>query len=78
MKKINQKIKNDIEFSIKVDSLKNTHTYAKAGLMIRRNLYGKSSHGIINLFQKKVVPEQKDKDKHVISHAIYNYIMEKL
>jgi hypothetical protein len=42
------------------------------------NEWGVKYHGIINLFQKKVVPEQKDKDKHVISHAIYNYIMEKL
>jgi hypothetical protein len=42
------------------------------------NEWGVQYHGIINLFQKKVAPEQKDKDKHVISHAIYNYIMEKL
>ena len=42
------------------------------------NEWGVKYHGIIHLFQKKVVPEQKDKDKHVISHAIYNYIMEKL
>ena len=45
-----QKIKNDFEFTIKVDSLKNTHPYAKAGLMIRRNLYDNSAHGIINFF----------------------------
>ena len=45
-----QKIKNDFELTIKVDSLKNTHPYAKAGLMIRRNLYDNSAHGIINFF----------------------------
>ena len=45
-----QKIKNDFEFSIKVDSLKNTHPYAKAGLMIRKSLNDNSSHGIINIF----------------------------
>ena len=32
----------------------------------------------VDLFQKKVVTEQKDADKHVITHPIYNYIMEKL
>ena len=42
------------------------------------NEWGVQYHGIINPFQKKVAPEQKDKDKHVITHAIYNYIMEKL
>ena len=42
------------------------------------NEWGVQYHGIITLFQKKVVAEQKDKDKHVISHAIYNYVMEKL
>ena len=42
------------------------------------NEWGVKYHGIIHLFQKKVASEQRDKDKHVISHAIYNYIMEKL
>ena len=42
------------------------------------NEWGVQYHGIIDLFQKQVAPEQKDKDEHVMSHAIYNYIMEKL
>ena len=42
------------------------------------NEWGVRYHGIIDLFQKKVVTEQKDADKHVITHPIYNYIMEKL
>ena len=42
------------------------------------NEWGVQYHGIITLFQQKAVPEQKDKDKHIISHAIYNYVMEKL
>jgi hypothetical protein len=35
-------------------------------------------HNIIMLMQQKVVSQQKDKEKNIISHAIYNYIMEKL
>jgi hypothetical protein len=35
-------------------------------------------HDIITLFQQKVAPEQKDKEKNIITHAIYNYVMEKL
>ena len=42
------------------------------------NEWGVKYHDIITLFQKKVAPQQKDKEKNVISHAIYNYMMEKL
>ena len=35
-------------------------------------------HNVITLIQKKVAPQQRDEEKNVISHAIYNYIMEKL
>ena len=42
------------------------------------NEWGVHYHGIINLFQQKVAHQQKDSEKNVISHAIYNYIMEKL
>jgi hypothetical protein len=45
-----RKIEGDFSFSVKVDSLKNTHPYAKAGIMIRKNLNKKSAHGIINVF----------------------------
>ena len=45
-----QKLNNDFSLSIKVDSLKNTHQYAKAGLMIRKSLNKNSAHGIINIF----------------------------
>ncbi len=45
-----QKLNNDFSISIKVDSLKNTHQYAKAGLMIRKSLNKNSAHGIINIF----------------------------
>ena len=37
------------------------------------NEWGVQYHGIIDLFQKQVVPQQKDSEKNVI----YNYIMEK-
>jgi hypothetical protein len=40
--------------------------------------WGVKYHNIITLIQQKVVPQQKDKEKNIISHAIYNYIMEKL
>jgi len=40
--------------------------------------WGIKYHNIITLMQQKVVSQQKDKDKNVISHAVYNYIMEKL
>jgi hypothetical protein len=42
------------------------------------NEWGVQYHGIIDLFQKQVVPQQKDSEKNVITHAIYNYTMEKL
>jgi len=42
------------------------------------NEWGIQYHDIITLFQKKVAPQQKDLEKNIISHAIYNYIMEKL
>ena len=63
------------ELCFKFEPVANNKKYIKTHAS---NEWGVQYHGIINLFQKKVVPEQKDKDKHVISHAIYNYIMEKL
>ena len=42
------------------------------------NEWGVKYHDIITLFQKKVAPQQKDAEKNIISHAIYNYTMEKL
>ena len=45
-----QKINGDFSFSVKVDSLKDTHYYAKAGIMVRKNLNKNSAHGIINVF----------------------------
>jgi len=42
------------------------------------NEWGMQYHDIITLFQQKVAPEQKDKEKNIITHAIYNYVMEKL
>jgi len=42
------------------------------------NEWGVKYHDIITLFQKKVAHEQKDKEKNIISHAIYNYTVEKL
>jgi len=42
------------------------------------NEWGVQYHGIIDLFQQKVAHQQKDSEKNVISHAIYNYMMEKL
>tara|TARA_R110000824_G_scaffold312998_1_gene499892 strand:+ start:40 stop:813 length:774 start_codon:yes stop_codon:yes gene_type:complete len=42
------------------------------------NEWGMQYHDIITLFQQKVAPEQKDKEKNVITYAIYNYVMEKL
>ena len=40
--------------------------------------WGVKYHNIITLVQQKVVPQQRDKEKNIISHAIYNYIMEKI
>ena len=45
-----QKINGDFSFSVKVDSLKDTHYYAKAGIMVRKSLNKNSAHGIINVF----------------------------
>jgi len=42
------------------------------------NEWGVKYHDIITLFQKKVAPQQKDSEKNIISHAIYNYTVEKL
>ena len=47
---VHTKLEGDFNFSVKVDSLKDTHHYAKAGIMIRKNLRKNSSHGILNLF----------------------------
>ena len=35
-------------------------------------------HNLLTLIQKKVAPQQRDSEKNIITHAIYNYIMEKL
>jgi len=40
--------------------------------------WGVKYHKIITLFQQVVAPEQKDKDKNIITHKVYNYVMEKL
>ena len=40
--------------------------------------WGVKYHNIITLFQQVVAPEQKDDDKNIITHKVYNYIMEKL
>ena len=40
--------------------------------------WGVKYHNIITLIQRKVAKEQQDQNKNVISHAVYNYIMEKL
>jgi|TARA_R100000789_G_scaffold56659_2_gene54943 hypothetical protein len=40
--------------------------------------WGVKYHNIITLFQQVVAPEQKDNDKNIITHKVYNYIMEKL
>jgi len=42
------------------------------------NEWGVQYHGIIDLFQQKVAHQQKDSEKNVISHAIFNYMMQKL
>ena len=47
---IYQQIEGNFNFSVKVDSLKETHYYAKAGIMVRKNLNKNSAHGIINVF----------------------------
>ena len=45
-----QKINTDFEFSVKINNLLYTHSYAKAGIMVRSNLKRNSAHGIINIF----------------------------
>jgi hypothetical protein len=40
--------------------------------------WGVKYHNVITLMQQKVVSQQKDNEKNIISHAMYNYIMEKL
>ena len=40
--------------------------------------WGVKYHNVITLFQQVVAPEQKDEDKNIITHKVYNYIMEKL
>ena len=40
--------------------------------------WGVKYHDVITLIQQKAAPQQRDKEKNVLSHAIYNYIMEKL
>ena len=40
--------------------------------------WGVKYHNVITLMQQKVVSQQRDTEKNVISHAVYNYIMEKL
>ena len=45
-----QKVSKNFTFTIKVDSLYNTHQYAKAGIMVRKSLNPNSAHGLINIF----------------------------
>jgi len=40
--------------------------------------WGVKYHNVITLFQQVVAPEQKDENKNIITHKVYNYIMEKL
>jgi len=40
--------------------------------------WGIKYHNIITLLQQVVAPEQKDENKNIITHKVYNYIMEKL
>jgi hypothetical protein len=40
--------------------------------------WGVKYHNVITLFQQVVAPEQKDEEKNIITHKVYNYIMEKL
>ena len=40
--------------------------------------WGVKYHDVITLIQQKAAPQQRDKEKNVLSHAIYNYIMEKM
>ena len=45
-----QKINSDFEFSVKINDLLYTHSYAKAGIMVRSNLKHNSAHGMSNIF----------------------------
>ena len=45
-----QKLKADFEISVKVNELLYTHSYAKAGIMVRSGLKQNSAHGMINIF----------------------------
>jgi|TARA_B100001964_G_C14219932_1_gene594758 hypothetical protein len=42
------------------------------------NDWGVRYKGKIDLIQRKVVPEQRDAEKNILSYSVYNYIMEKL
>ena len=44
------KVYGDFSYTVSVDELLNTHSYAKAGLMARNNLDKHSSHALINIF----------------------------
>ena len=41
---------NDFTISISINELLNTHSYAKAGIMVRNNLSDSSAHALINIF----------------------------
>ena len=41
---------NDFSISISINELLNTHSYAKAGIMVRNSLSDSSSHALINIF----------------------------
>ena len=45
-----QKLNTDFEFSVRINNLLYTHSYAKAGIMVRSNLKTNSAHGLINIF----------------------------
>lgn len=47
---IYQKFEGDFSFKVKVDSIRDTHPYAKAGIMVRKSLNEQSAHGLINIF----------------------------
>jgi hypothetical protein len=43
-------IEGDFSCTVSVNDLLNTHSYAKAGLMVRNSLAGHSSHALVNVF----------------------------
>ena len=47
---IYKKQENDFTISISINELLNTHSYAKAGIMVRNNLSDSSAHALINIF----------------------------